>query len=98
MEHRTIDEVGRAARIVPVGMPKMSRRERLERWATLLMQHPQRPLKPFIRIEFMSEVERARLHGEDTPLAIAYRDPGLRKEGLAGDTLGDALAVLDMSG
>jgi hypothetical protein len=53
----------------------MCRRERLERWATLLMQHPQRPLKPFTRIEFMSEAERARLHGENTPLAIAYRDP-----------------------
>lgn len=97
MEHRTIGDLRQAARVVPIGGSRMSRRDRLERWATLLMQHPEQPLKVLRRVEFIFHDERARLRGDGTPLAIAYADPVLRDEGLASDRFGDAVDFFDLS-
>jgi hypothetical protein len=97
MEHRTMGDLRQAARVVPLGGSTMSRRDRLERWATLLMQHPEQRLEALRRVEFISGDERARLRGDGTPLAIAYADRVLREEGLASDRFGDAVDFFDLS-
>ncbi len=98
MEHRTLDEIRPVAQVIPFGAAssKMSRRQRLERWATVLERYEGR-LTPLIRIEYLPERERAPLRGDATPLAVAYRDTVLREEGLTSDRLGDAMAFFDLT-
>jgi hypothetical protein len=98
MEHRTLDEIKPLAEVIPFRATpsKMSRRERLERWATVLERYEGR-LGPLIRIEYLPERERALLRGTDTPLTVAYKDPILREEGLMSDRLGDATAFFDLT-
>jgi hypothetical protein len=101
MKYRTFDDMQRVADIAQLGNHlgnvRMSRRERLERWAALLLQQPRRPLKPLYRLEFMAAAERVRMRGDDTPLAVAFEDATLREEGLAGDSVGDAMQFFDLS-
>jgi len=63
MEHRTLDEIRPVAQVIPFGAAssKMSRRQRLERWATVLERYEGR-LTPLIRIEYLPERERAPRH------------------------------------
>jgi hypothetical protein len=98
MLHQGLDELRLKADIVPVEPERqaLSRLERLERWATVLEQH-RGPLMPFIRIEDYSWPERMNLRGDDTPVALAFGDPILRADGLAGDTLGDARSYFELS-
>ena len=97
MKHETLDELKLRAELLPADgeITKMSRRERLRRWADVLDQHPGQ-LRPFIRIEYLSPRERRELRGEDTPLALAFRDPILRADGLKSDSLGDGLAYFEI--
>src|SRR5437879_6034737 len=98
MQHRTLDEVGQIAKVSPVGIEKrMSRRERLERWATALERLDRKQLKSLMRIEFMTEEERCLLREENTPLTIAYEDPILREEGLASDRYGDSINFFELT-
>ena len=48
-------------------------------------------------VEFYAESQRARLRGDETPIAYAFADPVLRHEGLNGDTLGDAEAFFGLN-
>lgn len=98
MKHETLDEIRLRAEVVPsrTEIKKLSRRERLERWATVLEQHGGR-LRPFIRTEYLSRQERRALRADDTPLAVAYADPILRADGLASDNLGDGLDYFELS-
>ena len=97
MKHETLDELRLRAELLPANdqIQKMSRRERLRRWADVLDQHPGH-LRPFVRIEYLSPRERRELRGEETPLAIAFSDPILRADGLQSDSLGDGLAYFDI--
>lgn len=97
MKYRTFEDMMRVADLAQVGHARMSRRERLERWAELLMQEPDRRLRPLYRLEFMPLRERVGMRDDDTPLAVAYHDPLLRREGLAGDRVGDAMQFFDLS-
>ena len=49
------------------------------------------------RIEYLPRDERHALRGSFSPLALAYDDEELRREGLAGDTIGDAMTFFDLS-
>ncbi|SRR5258708_36524958 len=97
MEYRTVDDLHGVARIVPVGTSKMSRRQRLERWAMLLEQDEQRRLTPLRRIEFLPEREWIGLRSDNSALIVAAEDAVLRDEGLKSDRLGDAMAFFDLS-
>jgi hypothetical protein len=97
MKHQPIHEVDALADIAQVEGPKLSRRERLQRWAELLSRDPHRQLKALSRVEFYAERERALLRGENTPISVAVADPVLREAGLHGDTLGDAQAFFELS-
>jgi hypothetical protein len=98
MLHQGLDELRLKADVVPLKTERtrMTRGERLERWAVVLDQH-HGPMMPFIRIESYSWPERKNLRGDDTPVALAFRDPMLRADGLAGDTFGDACNYFELS-
>lgn len=101
MEHRTLDEIRHEASVLPFGQsapvsPRELRRARLERFATVLERHSG-PVRALTRIEYLPDSERRAVRSDDSPLALAYRDPVLREQGLASDRLGDAIAFFDIT-
>src|SRR5215207_1567274 len=97
MKHQNPDDLRSIAEVVSFGPDsKMSRAERLERWATVLERHEGR-LNPLEGIEYFPRQERAAAHVYGSPLDVAYRDPILREEGLAGNRFGDAMAFFDLT-
>ena len=97
MLHQGLDELRLKADVsLEVARPRMTRSERLERWATVLEQHPG-PVTPFVRLEAHSLAERKPLRENGTPIALAFNDPVLRADGLAGDTIGDACSYFGLS-
>jgi hypothetical protein len=97
MKHQTLDTLRQSAAVLPLdGVPALSRRERLERWAIALETHGGK-VRPFSRTEYLPQSARTALRGDDTPVTVAFADPLLRAEGLAGDTYGDALTFFALS-
>jgi hypothetical protein len=96
MQHQRVEDV-RARAIVAEARPAMTRDERLKRWVDLLQAHGRRPLNALRWVEFYTQAERPRLRQDGSPIALAYADPLLRAQGLAGDTLGDAQAFFGLS-
>lgn len=98
MKHQPIDDLKVKAEIISPEsrVRKLSRRQRIERWAELLQAH-QGTLRPFIRVEALSRQQRWALRADDTPLALAYGDPVLRADGLRSDRLGDAISYFDLT-
>lgn len=97
MEHRTFADIQKLAETLPINGAPMSRRQRLERWAAVLEQDPGRPLKLLRQLEYLSTSLRATARSDGSPLALAFADPVLRHEGLAGDTLGHAEKFFGLS-
>lgn len=97
MEHKTLRELQGVAKTTPVAGRTMSRRQRLEHWAKLLDRAPQRPLTALTSVESVPREARRFLRADDSPLAVASQDPRLRDEGLASDTLGDAMSFFELS-
>jgi hypothetical protein len=79
------------------GPARLSRRERLERWAEVLERHPDLILRTLEEIEWKPLTERLAMRADRSPLSVAFADPVLRSEGLASDRLGDALAFFELS-
>ena len=92
MKHQSLDDLAPIAEIVPFGLESktMSRSERLGRWAAALERHEGR-LTPLQRVEVLPTEVRATARADGSPVEVAYRDPILRAEGLAGDRFGDAM-------
>src|SRR5262249_31903427 len=76
--------------------PRELRRMRLERLAEVMAKHSG-PVTLLTRIEYLPEKDRLPMRIDNSPLEIAYRDPVLRGQGLAGDRLGDGLTFFDLS-
>lgn len=98
MLHQSLDELRLKAGVIP-HQPQLrasTRAERRERWAKLLDEHDA-SLMPFARIETYSKTARRGLRADNGPVALAYGDPILRADGLAGDTLGDACDYFELS-
>jgi len=70
----------------------MSKTERLKCWAAALDREGDRQLNTLFQLEYLPPSQRARLRADDSLLSVAFADPRLRAEGLAGDTIGDAVA------
>jgi hypothetical protein len=97
MKHQDIDQLGAIAEIVQFEPPeKLTRRQRLERWADILDRNPGK-LNALTRIELMKLTERSRARVDNSPLEIAFKDPMLREDGLTGDCLGDAMVFFGLS-
>jgi len=96
MRYQRLDQVRAHAAITEVH-PPMTRRQRLVRWAEILKREGARPLEALRWVEFYAEPERRQLRRDRSPIALAFSDPVLRAEGLAGDTLGDAQLFFELS-
>jgi hypothetical protein len=91
MKHQTLDQIRTVATVHSAAhAPAMSRRERLERWATLLEQHGA-PLRSLYETEFTPVARRRAMRRDGSPLTVAFDDPVLRGQGLRGDTYGEAM-------
>jgi hypothetical protein len=97
MQPRSIAALRRDARVMPIAPAPMSRRQRLERWADLLMRDPGRPLMPMLRTEGLRLIDRRALRHLDSPMAVAYADPVLRAQGLRDDSFGATVDFFDLT-
>lgn len=96
MQYQRLDQV-RAHAAVAEARPPMTREQRLRRWADVLKRTGSRPLEALRWVEFYAEPERRRLRRDGSPIALAFADPVMRADGLAGDTLGDAQLYFGLS-
>lgn len=98
MEHKTLDKLRDVAEIVPnwLNPRPLSKAERLERWAEALEREGGRRLATLFQVEHQPPARRVALRADDSLLTVAYNDPRLRAEGMAGDTVGDAVAFFGM--
>lgn len=80
----------------PTETVKMSRRQRLERWADVLERHPGIVTAP-VGIEYLPQDERRATRGNESPMAVAFGDPVLRNEGLGSDRLGDVMDFFELT-
>jgi hypothetical protein len=99
MEHKTLDEIRDVADVQPswLGSRPLTKCERLERWAEVLERRGSQRLKTMYEIEYLSRAKRAALRADNSPLSVAFADARLRADGLAGDTVGEAIAFFDVS-
>lgn len=98
MEYRTRERF-RAAEILPswLSARPMSKTERLSCWAEALDREGDRQLNTLFQLEYLPRAKRAMMRADDSLLSVAFADPRLRAEGLAGDTMGDAVAFFGVS-
>lgn len=98
MKYQSLEKIRAAAQILPhwLSPRPMSRTERLVRWAAALDREGGRELNTLYQIEYMPRAKRRALREEDSLLTVAFNDPHLRAEGLAGDTVGDVLTFFGM--
>ncbi|MGE5271349.1 MAG: hypothetical protein ACM3JG_16935 [Thiohalocapsa sp.] len=75
----------------------MSRYDRLQRWADVLQQRTALNLTPFRDVEWLPRSERDGVRTANSPLALAYQDPVLRRAGLESDRFGDGAAFFGLS-
>jgi len=99
MEHKTLDKLRDVAEIAPkwLGTRPLSRAERLKYWAEALEGEGDRRLTTLFELEYQPPAKRTALRADDSLLTVAFNDPRLRAEGLAGDTVGDAVAFFGIS-
>jgi len=98
MQHQDLDQIKGVKSLDPLfTKPKLSRSERLNRWADLLDAQAGRPLPALEDVEYVSPGVRRELRKDDSPLAVAYADSALRADGLASDRLGDAMDYFGLS-
>lgn len=98
MRHRTLDEVTQVATITPLHTPpsREVRRERLRRLASVLERY-EGPIRLLSQIEHVPLQVRRQLRAEFSPLALAFQDDALRREGLVSDRLGDGMSFFGLS-
>lgn len=99
MEHKTLDKLRDVAEIAPnwLDARSLSGSERLKCWAEALEREGGRRLSTLFEVEYQSPAKRAAVRADDSLLSVAFNDPRLRAEGLASDTLGDAVAFFGVS-
>jgi hypothetical protein len=97
MEYKTIEDLRDVAEVHVAERALMTRREKLERWASLLERDPARRIRSLGEIELKSPSERPNMRSPDSPLTVAFEDPLLRDQGLASDKLGDGMAFFEIT-
>ena len=76
---------------------KLSRSERLERWAMALERLGEARLRTLRETEHQPHAERLRLRENGSPLTVAFEEPVLRSAGLRDDTFGEAARFFTLS-
>ncbi len=98
MKLKTLEELKQVAEVrPPLARDRMSKRQRLERWAEVLELAPQRYLRSLFETEYMSRRRRYALREDNSPLTVAFEDSVLRAEGLQSDRYGDVLKFFELS-
>jgi hypothetical protein len=100
MEYKSVGQLAEIARVNPEAAPApppLSQVERLKRWAEILERDPGRRLGTFFETEYQTPMARDALRAPQSPVALAYADPVLRGDGLAGDRYGDAKRYFGIS-
>ncbi len=98
MKLKTLEELKRVAEVrPPLTRDRMSKRQRLERWAEVLELAPQSYLRSLYETEYTSRHRRYALREDNSPLTVAFQDPVLRAEGLKSDRYGDVLKFFELS-
>ncbi len=91
MEYKTVAQLEPVAEIgASPPSPALARSERLERWAELLEQEPNRRLKTLRQTEYEPQFRRDAMVRDYSPISVAFADPVLRAAGLKDDTYGEA--------
>jgi hypothetical protein len=99
MQHKSRDQIRDVVAMLPsyLRAGPLSKRDRLKTWAEAMEREGGRRLRTLYEIEYAPADMRARLRADDSPLSVAFGNPRLRAEGLAGDTLGDTTAFFGIS-
>lgn len=97
MQHQDLDRIWGVKSLDPMFGKKLTRSERLNRWADLLDAQAGRPLRALEDVEYVSPGVRRELRKDDSPLTLAFSDQVLRTDGLASDRLGDAMDYFGLS-
>lgn len=99
MEHQLQAELVQIAELYDGKLPPapMSVDDRLRRWVKLLDAQSSRKLDTLIGTEYRPREHRDAMRGDNTVMTVAFEDPVLREEGLAGDTYGDAKRFFRLS-
>ena len=100
MEYKTLGQLAGEAEVsvepVLASTPK-TKRERLERWATLLERDPQRQLSSVEEIEYGTTAQQQAKRSDNSALSVAFADPVLRAHGLSSDRVGTAADFFELS-
>lgn len=103
MEHRHVEELSRIADVpvetkLAIARPVLTtQKERMEYWAGVLRNDPERPLNSLPNIEFVPCRARPSLRMDGSAVEVAFHDPVLRANGLRSDTLGAAREFFGLS-
>ncbi len=96
MEHHSLDMLRQVAEVKTVATV-LSRREKLERWATVIESMGSQRFRTFHQLEYASAEERSAVRRDGSPFALAFADPVLREAGLEGDHYGQAVSFFELS-
>lgn len=98
MKHHSIEQLHALADVQPLSpcLP-MTRIERLERWARLLEDKPERRLTTLAGTEFVPHAERLTMRVSGSPITVAFEDPAFRAAGLGDDSYGEAKRFFELS-
>jgi hypothetical protein len=97
MKHQTVEHVRTLAAVRSEAVPLMTSRERLERWAYLLEEEPDRRLRTLYETEHRRQRARETLRSCNSPISVAFADLTFRAQGLADDTYGEAKRFFEVS-
>lgn len=98
MKHQTVDQLHAVADVHAEATYLVATRgERLERWAQLLEQNPNRCLGALTGTEYQSVEIRERMRSAGSPITVAFEDPIFRALGLKEDTYGEAKRFFELT-
>ncbi|KQU83409.1 hypothetical protein ASD99_17260 [Mesorhizobium sp. Root695] len=98
MKHQTVDQLHAVAEVHAEATYLVATRgERLERWAQLLEQNPNRCLGALTGTEYQSVEIRERMRSAGSPITVAFEDPIFRALGLKEDTYGEAKRFFELT-
>ncbi|RUW45822.1 MULTISPECIES: hypothetical protein [unclassified Mesorhizobium] len=98
MKHQTLDQLQAIAEVnASVPAPRMTRTQRLQRWADLLGENPSRCLAALTGTEHMRASVRQEARAAGSPITVAFEDSLLRACGLSNDSYGEAKRFFELS-
>ena len=99
MKYQTLEQLQKVAE-VHAGQAQpaaMTRSERLQRWADLLDQNPDRQLGTFAGTEYQPAGTRQTMRSAGSAITVAFDDAAFRAEGLENDTYGEAKRFFELT-